>query len=522
MTTETTDLPATATATAAEAEAAAGDTRSAAASLIFASAAEQARALAEGRVSAEALLDQALARIDRHDGALNAIAIRDDLRARREAAAADAALARGERRPLLGVPITVKESFDVAGLVTSMGAPAYAANRVERDSHAVAALREAGAIVIGKSNVPLNNSDLQSYNEVYGLTGNPWDLARTPGGSSGGSAAAVAAGYVALEIGSDIGGSIRIPAHFTGIFGHKPSYGIVSMHGTGVPTGRIVDRDLSVAGPLARSAGDLELALDVLVNREPLAAKGWRLTLPPARAARLDAFRVLVLDAWPGVEPSLSEREVIARVLARLREHGTPVTFAADLPAGALPDLAASHALFRTLSGASLAEPPPLSAGQQARLARLAPDDVSADAARLRAPTLAHRDWIRADERRHALRHRWERLFLDFDVVLTPVAPTPAFRHNRSEPKDERTYPVAFADGVREVPFFELFYWAGLPVLPGLPATSFPVGFDADGLPIGAQVVGPYLEDRTTIAFARAFEAHHGGFVAPPDFVPPA
>ncbi|MBN3729160.1 amidase family protein, partial [Burkholderia sp. Ac-20379] len=155
-------------------------------------------------------------------------------------------------------------------------------------------------------------------------------------------------------------------------------------------------------------------------------------------------------------------------------------------------------------------------------LARLAPDDASADAARLRAPTLAHRDWIRADERRHALRHHWERLFRDYDVVLTPVAPTPAFHHNRSEPKDERTYPVAYAGGVRDVPFFELFYWAGLPVLPGLPATSFPVGFDAAGLPIGAQVMGAYLEDRTTIAFARAFEAHHGGFVAPPDFLPPA
>ncbi|CAG9251931.1 Amidase [Paraburkholderia unamae] len=486
------------------------------AELTFASATDQARALAKGRVSAIALLEHTLARIDRHDDVLNAIALRDDARARRAAQDADAALARGERKPLLGIPVTVKASFDVAGLVTSMGSPDWAANVVERDSHAVAALREAGAVIVGKSNVPLNNSDLQSYNALYGLTSNPWDLERTPGGSSGGSAASVAAGYVALEIGSDIGGSIRIPAHFTGIFGHKPSYGIVSMRGTGVPTGRIVDRDLSVAGPLARSASDLALALGLLINRDPLVAKGWKLTLPAARATRLDAFRVLVLDAWPGTDVSVSERLVIDRVVAGLRANHTPLTFASELPGGVLPDLAASHPLFRTLSGSSLAEPPPLSANQQARLARLAPDDASADAARLRAPTLPHREWIRADEQRHALRHHWERLFGQFDVVVTPVAATPAFRHNHSEPKEERAYPVAYPDGVRDVPFFDLFHWAGLPVLPGLPATSFPAGFDDEGLPVGAQAVGAYLDDLTTIAFAQAYETAFGGFVAPP------
>jgi amidase len=486
--------------------------------LTFASARDQALALAEGRVSAIDLLEHSLARIERFDRDINAVVVRDFERARATAREADAALARGERRPLLGVPVTVKESFDVAGLVTSSGNPAYADNRAARDSHAVAALREAGAVVIGKTNVPLGLADLQSYNDIYGVTNNPWDLKRTPGGSSGGSAAAVAAGYVALELGSDIGGSIRIPAHFTGVYGHKPTFGLVSMHGAGVPSGRFAARDLSVAGPLARTAADLELALELLLNRDPAIAKAWRVTLPPARHGRLEDYRVLVIDAWPGVERSASERFVSERVIERLHTQGVRVSRPADLPAGLLPDLRAAHPLYRSLLGSSLAQPPALSAAAQQRLAALTPDDTSADAAWLRAPGLAHRDWLKADEQRYALRHQWERLFETFDVVVTPVAPVPAFRHNHSDPKDARTYPVAYDGGIRQVPFTELFYWAGLPVLPGLPATSFPIGVDDDGLPISAQAVGPWLEDRTPIAFARLLEEVYGGFLTPPGY----
>jgi amidase len=490
--------------------------------LTFASAREQARALAEGRVSALALLEHSLARIERFDRALNAVVVRDDGRARLAAREADAALARGERHPLLGVPITVKESFDVAGLVTSSGNPAYADNRVEHDALAVAALREAGAVIIGKTNVPLGLADLQSYNANYGLTHNPWDLARTPGGSSGGSAAALAAGYVALELGSDIGGSIRIPAHFTGVYGHKPSYDLVARRGSGVPSGRFSGRDMGVAGPLARTAADLDLALELLLNRDPLTSKAWRVTLPPARHTRLADFRVLVIGAWPGTAQSLSERQVIEHVVERLRTQGVKVTRAADLHEGPhrglLPDLPRSHALYRSLLGASLTELPVLSAASQQRLATLDPADESADAAWLRARTLSHRDWLAANEQRLALRHQWERLFESFDVVVTPVAPVPAFRHNHEEPKDGRTYPVAFPDGVRQVRFADLFHWAGLPVLPGLPATSFPLGLDDEGLPIGAQAVGPWLEDRTPIAFAHLLEAVYGGFLVPPGY----
>jgi len=487
--------------------------------LTFASARAQAQALAEGRVSAVDLLEHVLARIDRFDNDINAVVVRNDEAARAAAREADASLARGERRPLLGVPITVKESFDVAGFVTSSGNPAYADNVAARDALAVAALREAGAVIVGKSNVPLALADLQSYNAIYGVSNNPWDVSRTPGGSSGGSAAALAAGYVALELGTDIGGSIRIPAHFNGVYGHKPTAGLVALGGTGVPSGRVADRDLAVAGPLARSAADLELALELLLNREPLAAKAWKAALPAARHTRLQDFRVLVIDQWPGTERSLHEQQVVERVVERLRTQGVTVGRAADVAPGLLPDLTLQHLVYLSLLGSSLASPPALSASAQKRLEALAPDDDSADAAWLRAPTLRHGDWLRDNEARHVLRQQWERLFETFDVVVTPVAPLPAFHHNHSEPKDERTYPVEFADGTtREVRFLDLFHWAGLPVLPGLPATSFPLGLDAQGLPVSAQAVGPYLEDRTTIAFAHLLEQVYGGFIAPPGY----
>ncbi|WP_429949102.1 amidase [Comamonas sediminis] len=489
-----------------------------AASLAFASAREQLQALADGRVSAVELLEQALARIERHDGELNAIPVRAIEQARRDAQAADAALQWGERKPLLGLPITVKENFDVAGLPTTVGNPDYRSNIARQDAPAVAALRAAGAVLIGKSNVPLALSDLQSYNAVYGSSNNPWDLQRTPGGSSGGSAAAVAAGFVALELGTDIGGSVRIPAHFNGVFGHKTSYGLISMRGTGAPQGRFAARDLSVAGPLARTALDLELALAQLLNLDPLQAKGWQASLPPPRHQRLQDFRVLVLGAWPGQEASLSEQLVIARVVSALQAQGVQTTQWRDLPPAQRPDLSEQHRTYRSLLGSSVAHGAPLTEAQQQRLAELEPDDRSAEAALLRAPSLPHATWLQDNEHRHALSHQWEQLFKDYDVVLTPVAPTPAFAHQQQGHKEERRFPVAYADGVRHIGFRELFYWAGLPVLPGLPATSFPVGLDDDGLPISAQVVGPYLEDRTTIAFAHAWEQAQGGFVVPPRY----
>src|SRR3954464_4654329 len=261
-------------------------------------AAELAQALARRQVSSRELIDAAVSRIEALDPKINAVVVRDFERARAAAEDADAALARGERRPLLGLPMTVKEQFNVAGLPTTWGFPKFKGWRPETDALAVQRLKAAGAIVIGKTNVPVNLTDWQSFNEVYGTTNNPWDLSRTPGGSSGGSAAALAAGFVPLELGSDIGGSLRAPAHFCGVFSHKPSLELIPERGSGppqTPPGP-VRGDLSVIGPMARSAADLALALQVLAGPDELREGiGYRLMLPPPRHERLADYRVLVL-----------------------------------------------------------------------------------------------------------------------------------------------------------------------------------------------------------------------------------
>jgi amidase len=265
-----------------------------------------------------ALLEQALARMERHEAQLNAVPVRAVAQARNDALQADAALQRGERRPLLGVPITVKENFDVAGLATTVATPT--SRTISRARMLWPWLRcarqEPCSSARAMCRIPGRSAKLQHH-----LRHQPQSLgsAAYAGRIFGGGAAAVAAGYVALELGTDIGGSVRIPAHFNGIFGHKTSYGLISMRGAGAPQGRFSARDLSVAGPLARTAQDLELALDLLLNLDPLEAKGWKFTLPPARHRQLRDFRVLVIDAWPGTDPSLSEQLVMDRLLQRLR-----------------------------------------------------------------------------------------------------------------------------------------------------------------------------------------------------------
>src|SRR5258707_1149188 len=229
--------------------------------LAYRTAGDLATALADRKISARELLDAVISRIEALDPKINAVVVRDFDRARAAADAADAALARGERRPLLGLPITVKEHYAVAGLPTTRGDPKFKNWKAEVDALVEQRLKAAGAVVLGKTNVPLNLADWQSFNEVYGTTNNPWDLSRTPGGSSGCAAAALPAGFGPLELGSDIGGSLRAPAHFCGVFSHKPSLDLVPQRGAGPPQTPVVPvrGDLAVAGPMARSATDLAL-----------------------------------------------------------------------------------------------------------------------------------------------------------------------------------------------------------------------------------------------------------------------
>ena len=266
----------------------------------YCSIAELSGALRSRKISASELLEHTIAHIEALDRRINSIVVRDFDRARDAAKAADASLARGGQRPLLGIPVTLKEPFNVAGLPTTWGYPQFKDFLPKEDALVVSRLKQAGAVVIGKTNIPVSLRDFQSYNDIHGTTNNRWDLGRTPGGSSGGSAAALAAGLGALSIGSDIGGSVRLPAHFCGVCGHKPSLGLVPMRGYNLPPAPPTSRqgDIAVVGPMARYACDLALALDVIAGPdEAREGIGYRLALPPSRHDDLKDFRVLVVDS---------------------------------------------------------------------------------------------------------------------------------------------------------------------------------------------------------------------------------
>ena len=256
----------------------------------FKTAVELSAALAAKKVSAVELARDAINRIERHDAKINAICVRDFERGLADARAADAELARGVRKPLLGLPVTVKESFNIAGLPTTWGIPAQKDFTPTEDALPITRVKDAGGVILGKNNVPLGLGDWQSYNEIYGTTNNPFDLGRTPGGSSGGASAALAAGYGPLSLGSDIGGSLRVPAFHCGVYAHKPTFDLVAMRGhTPPPLPPLPStRDLSVIGPMARCAADLSLLLDVIAGPDPLqAGKAYSLALPPPRHTEL-------------------------------------------------------------------------------------------------------------------------------------------------------------------------------------------------------------------------------------------
>jgi amidase len=478
----------------------------------YQSATQLVKAMATGEVSAVELAEDAIDRIGRYDSTINAVCVPDFERARAAAKEADAARARGETGPLLGVPITVKESYHVAGLPTTWGFPHFRDFVSETDAVAVARVKAAGAVLLGKTNVPSGLSDLQSYNDVYGTTRNPWDVERTPGGSSGGSAAALAAGYGALSLGSDIGGSLRNPAHFCGVYAHKPTYGLLPGRGHAPPGVPLLptELDLAVIGPMARSASDLALALDVLAEPDELTlGAAYRLNLPSARHDALGDYRVLVLDTHPLVPTSTSVRGAIENFAERLAGAGVSVTRRHPL----VPDLTEAARLYTRMLMAALSGtfPPELYEQARATVATLAADDQSDAAERVRAIALSHRDWQFANTQRAVLRQRWNELYREIDIVLSPITPTPAFPHDHRDLDSRRI----IIDGA-EHNYFDQLAWAGVATLPGLPATALPIGRSFEGLPIGVQAMGPSYGDRTTIRFAELTEREFGGFTPPP------
>ena len=373
-------------------------------------------------------------------------------------------------------------------------------------------LKAAGAIILGKTNVPVDLGDSQSYNEVYGTTNNPWDLTRSPGGSSGGAAAALAAGFVPLELGSDIGGSLRSPAHFCGVFSHKPSLDLVPLRGAGPPQTPAIPAasTFAVIGPMARNAADLALELAVLAGPDELwDGIGYKLALPPPRHDRLADFRVLVIGEHPLCQTAASVGGALDGLADRLAKLGCTVLRTSSK----MPDLASTTRNYVELLAAFFSAD--LSPDDRLRVEAaahaLSPDDLSIAAARLRGLTMTHAAWIKTSRVRSGLRARWQALFQDVDVVLCPPMPTVAFPHDHS-PIRARELDI---DG-KKVPYGNLLAWAGIATSNGLPATTMPIGHTDGGLPIGVQIIGGYLDDNTTIAFASLVEREFGGFTPPP------
>ena len=477
----------------------------------FRSASHLVRALRQREISSRELLDHYLARVGRWNPGLRAVVTLDTERARRRADEADAARARGEiRGPLHGLPISVKDCFETSGLRTTAGSRRLSEYVPISDAVAVARLEAAGAILFAKTNTPALAMDWQTYNPLFGTTCNPWDASRTPGGSSGGSAAAIAAGLTGLELGSDIGGSIRVPAGWCGIFGHKPSWGIVPQRGhiPGWP-GSLREDDINVIGPLARSAEDLALALGVLAG--PLAdrARAWRLELPPPRRGALREFRVAAWLDDPATPVDSAVRERLEAAVAALRGEGVAVDEQAR-PGFSLEQAVDTYRRLMIPIAATVIRDAEFAAINKHADAT-APEDHGEMARDLRSVGVRHRDWLLLHEERERQRALWADFFRRFDVLLCPVAPVVALRHDHGEPMLLRKLEVNGA----ERSYTDLFAWPGLVGVAHLPASVAPVGRTRDGLPVGIQIVAPYLEDHTSIAFAAQLESLLGGFEAP-------
>ena len=484
--------------------------------LHFRSASQLAAAIRSKEISSRELLDHYLDRVERLNPKINAVVTLDVERARAAAAAADEAVARGDEVGALhGVPMTIKDSIETEGLRTTSGAPELADHVPTRDADAVGRLRAAGAVIFGKTNLPTYAMDFQSYNDVHGTTGNPWDPERVPGGSSGGAAAALAAGLTGFELGSDIAGSIRNPAHFCGVYGIKPTYGTVSGRGhIPGPPGALAQPDIGMLGPMGRSADDLDLGLDVLVGPDAQQAKAWRVDLPPPRHSDLRQYRMAAVLDDTASPVDTEVREVLERAVQALRAAGVDVAGPEVLP---VPFGDAFRVFLRLLVGAVSGGFPDhvVAMAQQAAFSTPEAEGEPPILRGARAVAQLHREWLRTNEERHRQRAAWARFFEDRDIVLAPAMPVAAFPHDHSDNSmmtrtltingEPRSYDNATA-------------WCGIFGVAYLPAAVAPVGRTKSGLPVGIQIVGPYLEDRSVIDVARRIGDVVGGFEPPPGF----
>jgi len=480
--------------------------------LPFRSAKELASLIRRKKIGCLELLDHYLQRVERYNPKINAIIFFNVEAARKRARQADKALAKGEVwGSLHGVPMTIKESYDVVGMPTTWGLPQHKDNYPNKNSIAVERFLNAGVILFGKTNVPLYLADWQTFNEIYGTTNNPWDLTHIPGGSSGGSAAALAAGLTGIDAGSDIGASIRNPAHYCGVYGHKPTYGICSPRGHALP-GVVAATDISAVGPLARSAADLALALNVMAGPDAIDGAGWQLRLPPAGKKALRHYKVSVVYSDPEAEVDGEIQKRIRAVADFLRKNKVKVIEEGRPKIDSRKAHRNYIQLLRAATSGRLT--PELFQKNLEAFKTLDPSDESYPAQIIRAQAMFHKDWLAFNEARHRMRLAWAEFFKEFDLLLCPTATTAAFPHNQ---KGERWERMVMVNG-KPQPSTTQMFWAGYSCNFYLPSTVAPAGFTPEGLPVGVQIVGPQYGDHACIHFAQLLEREFQAFVPPPGF----
>jgi amidase len=460
--------------------------------LATSSATRLAEAIRSKEVSSRELLDMYIDRIERLDPPINAVVTLDVERARAAADNADAQLARGDEvGPLHGLPVTIKDAIETEGIRSTGGAIELKDHVPATDAPAVARLKRAGAIVFGKTNLPRWSGDMQSFNELFGTTNNPWNVERVPGGSSGGAAAAVACGFTSFELGTDIGGSVRIPAHFCGVSSLKPSYGVVPQRGyLDHVGGGIIDPDINVFGPIVRDPDDLELLLGVLAGPEPEREVAWRLELPEPLGNALADYRVGVWFDDPACRVLNEYVSMLRGTADRIADAGAKID-----DAHPHVEMAEQISVFGQLIMAAIAQSLPAE---------------FVDAAG------THLAWLNAQDHRAQLRTRWAEWFTEYDVLLCPVVPTTAFAHDQNADIVARTIDI---DGVTRG-HLDLTGWTGLIGVVGLPSAVVPIGRTTEGLPVGMQIVSPYLHDRRSVRVAQLVRDVDGGYEPPPGFAP--
>jgi amidase len=455
--------------------------------IVFSSTTQLAAAIRAGHVSATEVLEAHLAQIATHNPTLNAIVIMDAERARERAREADKALARGEVwGPLHGVPFTLKDAHATAGVRTTTGFPPLANYVPQEDSPVAARLKKAGGILIGKTNVHMMLADpAQSINPIFGRTKNPWNSEHTPGGSSGGAAAALAAGMTPFEIGTDLTGSIRIPAHFCGVSGLKPTEHRVPLTGLipGLPGPRPI-RIMSCIGPMARTAEDLALLFAIIAGPDGRDTDVAPVPIEETPQIELNRLRIAFAPTFPGFPVATEMREVVEEFAGRLSALGAVVEEAALPPVDFQQELASTGALIGMMMGA------------------FQPEEQE------RPTTLAH--YLEALDIRDQSIAAWEHFFEKWDVLLCPPSMMTAFPH--CEPGSP-----LHVDG-QEVSYWMVSAHSTVFNYTGHPAVVLPYQLDHDGLPMGVQIVGKRWSEERLLAMARAFSEVTGAFQRPPGY----